>query len=192
MVVSFLSALAQPISSWCMNKISDGPTLVITEFDGLLQKGSCINFVIQEGSIKFEMNSTNVQKRQLKTDPRIRELALRGCWLNKITILIPQSIVLKPVYFWSTSGIVIPVEVWLFSSNAATIRGNAKELPLSVCANMVSLLPYLWNEVSTDLPEKIQIRYRTSLQPFFLGSRIDFKIVSQSRKWNSYHHHTIV
>jgi len=60
-----------------LNKISDGPTLVITEFDGLLQKGSCINFVIQEGSIKFEMNSTNVQKRQLKTDPRIRELALR-------------------------------------------------------------------------------------------------------------------
>jgi predicted nuclease of restriction endonuclease-like RecB superfamily len=60
-----------------LNKVSDSPTLVITEFDGLLQKGSCINFVIQEGTIKFEMNSTNVQKRQLKTDPRIRELALK-------------------------------------------------------------------------------------------------------------------
>jgi hypothetical protein len=60
-----------------LTKVSDAPTLVITEADGMLDRGSCINFVIQEGSIKFEMNSSNVQKRRLKTDPRIRELALK-------------------------------------------------------------------------------------------------------------------
>jgi hypothetical protein len=60
-----------------LNRVTDFPTLVITEADGMLDKGSCINFLVREGTIKFEMNSSNVQKRQLKTDPRIRELALK-------------------------------------------------------------------------------------------------------------------
>ncbi len=60
-----------------LTKVADSPTLVITESEGLLDKGSCINFVIRDGTIKFEMNATNVQKKQLKTDPRLRELALR-------------------------------------------------------------------------------------------------------------------
>jgi hypothetical protein len=60
-----------------LSKLADTHALVITESEGLLDKGSCINFVIRDGTIKFEMSSQNVNKKQLKTDPRIRELALK-------------------------------------------------------------------------------------------------------------------
>jgi hypothetical protein len=60
-----------------LNITKDSPTLVITEMEGLLDKGAGINFVVRDGTIKFEMNSTNVQKNHLKTDPRLRELAYR-------------------------------------------------------------------------------------------------------------------
>ena len=60
-----------------ITKIGTTPTLIISEMEGMLDKGSAINFVIREGNIKFEMSTVNVQKRQLKIDPRIRELALK-------------------------------------------------------------------------------------------------------------------
>jgi hypothetical protein len=58
-------------------KINKQPVLVISEMEGLLDKGSDINFVIRDGAIKFEMKTTNVTTRQIKIDPRIRELAYR-------------------------------------------------------------------------------------------------------------------
>jgi hypothetical protein len=45
--------------------------------EGMLDKGSDINFVIRDGTIKFEMRTAGVISRQLKIDPRIRELAYR-------------------------------------------------------------------------------------------------------------------
>jgi len=60
-----------------LNRIGNHPTLIITEMEGLLEQGSAINFIIREGSIKFELKTSNVQKHQLKTDPRIRELAYK-------------------------------------------------------------------------------------------------------------------
>jgi hypothetical protein len=60
-----------------LKKISEQPVLVISEMEGLLDKGSDINFVIRDGTIKFEMKTTNVSTRQIKIDPRIRELAYR-------------------------------------------------------------------------------------------------------------------
>ena len=56
-------------------KLSNKPILLVTEFEGLLQKGSTINFVVREGKIKFELNTTNAKLAGLKTDPRLRELA---------------------------------------------------------------------------------------------------------------------
>ncbi|MFM7851058.1 MAG: hypothetical protein ACKO96_03880, partial [Flammeovirgaceae bacterium] len=39
----------------------------------------------------------------------------------------------NPVHGTNTFGILIPSGVWLFSKIAATIRGSANALPLSVC-----------------------------------------------------------
>jgi hypothetical protein len=44
-------------------------------------------------------------------------------------------IISKPVYGTNAAGMRIPSGVWLFSNSAATIRGNANELPFSVCAS---------------------------------------------------------
>lgn len=60
-----------------LQKISNKPVLVISEMEGMLDQGSDINFVIREGTIKFEMKISNVTSRQIKIDPRIRELAYR-------------------------------------------------------------------------------------------------------------------
>ena len=58
-------------------KLLNSPTLLITEMEGMLDKGSAINFVIRDGTIKFEMKTSNVTSHQIKTDQRIRELAYR-------------------------------------------------------------------------------------------------------------------
>ena len=60
-----------------LDKVSNHPTLIISEMEGMLDKGSAINFVIREGTIKFELKVSNVTKQHIKTDPRIRELAYK-------------------------------------------------------------------------------------------------------------------
>jgi len=62
---------------YIIDKLSARPSLIITEMEGLLEQGSAINFVIRDGTIKFELKMSNVSSHQLKTDPRIRELAYR-------------------------------------------------------------------------------------------------------------------
>ena len=56
-------------------KVGNNPVLLVTEFEGLLNKGSIINFVIREGTIKFELNKTNAHTAGLNTDPRLVQLA---------------------------------------------------------------------------------------------------------------------
>jgi hypothetical protein len=56
-------------------KIKNKPILLITEFEGLLQKGSAINFVIRNGTIKFELHKSNARAAGLKTAPRLESLA---------------------------------------------------------------------------------------------------------------------
>ena len=60
-----------------IGKVKLQPKLVISEMEGMLDQGSDINFVIREGTIKFEMKTSNLLSRQIKIDPRIRELAYR-------------------------------------------------------------------------------------------------------------------
>ncbi len=60
-----------------LTKIGNHPTLILSEMEGLLDQGSAINFVIRDGTIKFEIKISNINSRQIKTDPRIRELAYR-------------------------------------------------------------------------------------------------------------------
>ena len=60
-----------------LSQVGNNPTLIITESEGMLDKGAAINFVILNGTIKFEMNATAVKDRNLKTDPRLRQLAYR-------------------------------------------------------------------------------------------------------------------
>jgi hypothetical protein len=58
-------------------KIQNKHVLLISEMEGMLDKGSAINFIIREGTIKFELDISNVTTYRLKADQRIRELAYR-------------------------------------------------------------------------------------------------------------------
>ncbi len=61
-----------------VNSIIAGKSiLLVSEFDGLLDKGASINFVVREGSIKFELNKKTASSAGLKTDPRLTQLAYR-------------------------------------------------------------------------------------------------------------------
>ncbi len=60
-----------------LGKVNNKPVLIISEMEGMLDKGSDINFVIRDGTIKFEMRTAGIISRQIKIDPRIRELAYR-------------------------------------------------------------------------------------------------------------------
>jgi len=60
-----------------LTKTNGNNTLIISESEGILDKGTALNFVIRDNSIKFEINLTNAKNRGLKIDPRIRELAYK-------------------------------------------------------------------------------------------------------------------
>ena len=59
-----------------LKKISTGSTLVVTEQDGLAQKGSHINFVLKDGKLAFELNQNALTKNKLKAANELTRLAI--------------------------------------------------------------------------------------------------------------------
>lgn len=57
-------------------KIGSVPTLIVTEKEGMSQQGAVINFVIQAGKIKFELNKANATKKGLKISSYLETLAI--------------------------------------------------------------------------------------------------------------------
>jgi uncharacterized protein DUF4154 len=57
-------------------KIGSNPTLIVTEKDGMAQQGAGINFIIQAGKIKFELNKANAAKQGLKISSYLETLAI--------------------------------------------------------------------------------------------------------------------
>jgi hypothetical protein len=58
------------------SKLKGKPTLVITEKSGLAQKGSGINFIIQDNKWKFELNEAATQSSGLKVSRELSQLAI--------------------------------------------------------------------------------------------------------------------
>ena len=59
-----------------IKKFFDGKSaLIITEKTGLARQGSCINFVLRDGSWRFEMNKTETDKAGLKVSKQLTRLA---------------------------------------------------------------------------------------------------------------------
>ncbi|MES2732946.1 MAG: YfiR family protein [Bacteroidota bacterium] len=56
--------------------LKNKPVLIITEKDGLVKKGSAINFVLQEGKMRFEMNLSATQSAGLKVSSQLTSLAI--------------------------------------------------------------------------------------------------------------------
>lgn len=59
-----------------VKKIKGKPTLLITEGEGYASNGSCINFVVVNNRLKFEMNKKNIESRGLKLNSGLESLAI--------------------------------------------------------------------------------------------------------------------
>jgi hypothetical protein len=58
------------------NSISGKSVLTITDGNGLGQKGSCINFKVIEGKLKFELNQATVTSSNLKVSSQLSSMAI--------------------------------------------------------------------------------------------------------------------
>jgi hypothetical protein len=59
-----------------LEKVKGKPTLILTEKNGLGQKGSGINFVLVDGKWKFELNENATQDAGLKVSKELSRLAI--------------------------------------------------------------------------------------------------------------------
>jgi hypothetical protein len=59
------------------NKLKSQSTVVITEKEGLLDKGAGINFVVIDNRQKFEINKSLLKKKKLKVSNDLDALAVR-------------------------------------------------------------------------------------------------------------------
>lgn len=51
-------------------------TLIVTEEEGLVDKGAAINFVVRGNKQKFELNKKNIEKQKLKVSSSLESLAI--------------------------------------------------------------------------------------------------------------------
>jgi hypothetical protein len=58
------------------NSVSGKPVLTITDGSGLGQKGSCINFKVVDGKLKFELNQGTVNSSNLKVAGALSNMAI--------------------------------------------------------------------------------------------------------------------
>ena len=65
---------SEDISS-VIKKVKSNSTLIITEKQGLVDKGSGINFIVKNNRQKFELNKKNVIKYKLKVSKSLEALA---------------------------------------------------------------------------------------------------------------------
>ena len=58
-----------------VTRVKPNSTLIITAKQGLVDKGSGINFVVKNNRQKFELNKRNVEKKKLKVSANLEALA---------------------------------------------------------------------------------------------------------------------
>jgi hypothetical protein len=59
-----------------LQKATPSSILVLTEANGLGQLGSCINFIVKDGKLAFELNQAALSKQNLKASTEITRLAI--------------------------------------------------------------------------------------------------------------------
>lgn len=58
-----------------IKKLKNNSTLLVTEENGLMDKGAGINFIIKDNKQKFELNKSNVERYKLKVSSNLEALA---------------------------------------------------------------------------------------------------------------------
>ncbi len=75
--ILFIAKTSTILLSEIINKTENIKVLVIGEEEGLCEKGIAINFVLNEGNIKFEINEAILKNKGIKPSSQILKLATR-------------------------------------------------------------------------------------------------------------------
>jgi hypothetical protein len=59
-----------------IEKVKEWSTLVITEKNGLSERGSCINFVLIDNKLNFEINKTAIDQAGLKVSSQLLKMGI--------------------------------------------------------------------------------------------------------------------
>ena len=63
--------------STILKKTKERHILVITTKPGLVEKGSCVNFVVKGGKLNFEMSLSNIESQGIKVRKSLTDLACK-------------------------------------------------------------------------------------------------------------------
>jgi hypothetical protein len=58
------------------SKLKGHGTLLVTEKEGMLKKGSAVNFIVVDSKIKFQLSKLNAEKQKLKISHELEALAV--------------------------------------------------------------------------------------------------------------------
>jgi hypothetical protein len=62
-----------------VNQFKNSPLLVVTERDGLVKKGACVSFIVDDdSSLKFQLNEIAINDKKLRTASALLNLAYKG------------------------------------------------------------------------------------------------------------------
>jgi hypothetical protein len=74
--IIFIPSDKSPMLPEILSKVADQSVLIVTEQNGMGQKGSSINFIQKEGRMAFEMNQSALNSRKLKAAIELSRLAI--------------------------------------------------------------------------------------------------------------------
>jgi len=76
--ILFLASSASSASNMAsvVDKLGSSASLILTERQGALKNGSCINFLIRDEKLKFEMNNEVIATRKLQVSSSLANLAV--------------------------------------------------------------------------------------------------------------------
>lgn len=74
--ILFIPESESAIASKVIEKYMGKNTLVITERNGLIEDGSCINFVLVDNRLKFEINKSAIETAGLKVSSQLLQMGI--------------------------------------------------------------------------------------------------------------------
>jgi len=74
--ILFLPAYKAKSMTAILNKLGKSPTLIITNKVDMARKGSGVNFVLQNGKLKYEINCKSIEERGMKISANIKGMGI--------------------------------------------------------------------------------------------------------------------
>ncbi|MBN2347829.1 MAG: YfiR family protein [Bacteroidales bacterium] len=74
--ILFLASWQSANINTLLEKVSESSTLIVTEKEGMIHKGSVINFIPKDGKMAFELSQANADKSNLQVSSYLKKMAI--------------------------------------------------------------------------------------------------------------------